>query len=525
MRWSAALLVAAVVSGCTHRVAGPPDTVVVSARRVYTLDPTRPLAEAVVMRGGRVLVAGSRDEAKRAAGPGAVWEDFPDAVIVPGLVDAHLHLASLGASLALPRLSEARSEADAVARLKRAGAAALQSGWVRGGGWDQATWPGGAWPTRSSLDAAFGDTPVLVAHADGRAAWASSAALAKAGIGAHTKDPPNGRIVRDEGGAPTGVLVGSAVALVARVAPAPSAEERRHHLKLALEACARAGLTQVHDAGMDLATLRLLQTWDLVGALPVRVYAMADGDGDEADEFLGLGRFKGRNLELRSVTLRLDDADDSGGFATHARAFAERGFQVVVYATSERANALAIDTLAALGASTPGGRHRVEHSELLASGDIARLADAGLVASFQPTRATGESHEAGGSPDAPPKTSAWHSALGAGVRLAFGSGAHRGALNPLWGLYAARTRQTRDGQPPGGWAPEQRLTGAEALAAFTTGPAWASFSETRRGVLRGGFDADFTVLSVDPVEGDAARLLSGRILLTVVGGVDVYRAP
>lgn len=550
----APLALAAATLSCVHPMpstgaAAKPPSVVFVARRVYTLEPRRPAVEALVMRGGMLTFAGSERDALAFAGPGAAVERWPGATIVPGLVDAHGHLASLGRALAVVSLDGTRSEGDAVERLGTAPATARQGAWLLGRGWDQNDWNLARFPSRASLDARFPTTPVLLTRVDGHAVWVNSAALARAGIGAATADPPGGRILRDERGEPTGVLVDNAVDLVTAAVPPPSPEERRRRLKLALEACARVGLTGVHDAGTALEDLRILQEWDMLGALPLRVYAMADGQGADAEVYLGLGRIGGRRLEVRAVKLLADGALGSRGAAlrapysdepsqaglmllspeqlrARAQDFAARGFQVAIHAIGDRANGVVLDVLAGLERERPGARHRVEHAQVLAPEDVPRFAAAGVIASMQPTHATSDMPwaEARLGPERLAGAYAWRSLLDAGARLAFGSDFPIESPNPLAGLFAARTRQDAHGQPPGGWRPEQRLSGEVALAGFTTGAAYAAFAEERRGRLAPGLDADFVVLDVDPVEGPPEALLGGRVLVTVVDGIDVYRA-
>jgi predicted amidohydrolase YtcJ len=439
------------------------------------------------------------------------------------------------------------SEAAAVELVRRNPTS--RGGWVVGRGWNQNAWPGTAFPTRASLDAAFPTTPVALTRVDGHAVWVNSEALRRVGISAATRDPEGGRVLRDASGAPTGVLVDNAATLVETKRPPPTADERAAELKLALETCARVGLTSVHDAGMDLETFRVLQQWDMVGALPVRVYVMVAGQGAQADEFLGLGRFKGRRLEARAVKLVLDGALGSRGAALlapytdeptqsgllllsddelegRARRFAEAGFQVAIHAIGDRANAKALDLLSGLERARPGSRHRIEHAQVLRAEDVKRFASEHLIASFQPTHATSDMPwaEARLGPERVRLAYAWRSVLATGASLAFGSDFPVESPNPMLGLAAARSRTDADGHPEGGWHPEQRLTGLEALAGFTTGTAFASFSEGERGQLAPGFSADFVVLTADPVEDDVARVRQAAVLLTVVDGVDVFRA-
>jgi predicted amidohydrolase YtcJ len=533
-------------SACVKRMPEGERTIVFVAKRVRTLDPQRPEAEALAWRHGKLIAVGSKREVLAAAGSDAIVETFPESTIVPGLVDAHAHLESLGRSLSVVSLLEAGSEAECATRVKAAPASASQGEWVMGRGWDQNDWLGQQFPTKASLDAAFPKTPVFLSRVDGHAAWVNSEALRRAGVTAATVDPPGGRILRDAKGEPTGVLIDNAIDVVAAKIPPATTEELQRRLKLALELCAKLGLTQVHDAGMDLTTFRQLQSWDMLGVLPVRLYVMADGQGAEADLWLDHGTFSGRHLELKAVKLLLDGALGSRGAALHApysdepaqrglllltpeeferraRAFSERGFQVAVHAIGDRANTLTLDVLAKLD---PKLRHRVEHAQVLTADDLGKFAKFGIIASFQPTHATSDMPWAAArlGPERVKFAYAWRSVLDTGAHVAFGSDFPVEHPNPLLGLYAARTRQDGKGTPPGGWLPEQLLTGDEALAGFTQGAAYAAFADERRGVLKAGFDADFVVLPVDPVADPPRALLDAKVQLTVVDGVDVYRA-
>ncbi|PTL81526.1 amidohydrolase [Vitiosangium sp. GDMCC 1.1324] len=540
--------------GCARRApeGARVETTVYVARRIRTLDEKRPEAEALAVRHGRLLAVGTKAEVLKAAGEGARVVDFGNAVMVPGLVDAHAHIAGLGRSLTVARLEGSRSVDEAVRRLSDAPSTSFQGDWLIGKGWDQNGWPGKEFPGRAELDARFPRTPVYLTRVDHHAAWVNGEALKRAGIGRETPDPAGGRILRDAKGEPTGVLVDNAMDLVARVVPPPTDEQLEARLAAALERCAQVGLTGVHDAGMDLRTFRKLQTWDMAGRLPVRVYAMADGQGEERRTYLDLGTYSGRMLEMKAVKFLLDGALGSRGAALHepysdapgetglllmepeelaARtwAFMERGFQVCVHAIGDRANTLVVDTLirAAAATGTKPLRHRVEHAQILRPEDIRKLGEAGLVASVQPTHATSDMGwaEARLGAERLKGAYAWKSLKEAGAVLALGSDFPIENPDVLAGLYAARTRQDAAGKPEGGWQPQERLTGQEALEGFTVGPAWASFAEGRRGRLVEGMDADFTVLSVDPVSDEAKRLVDAKVVATVVDGREVYRLP
>lgn len=529
----------------------PEDTVVYVARRIRTMDLAAPQAEAMAVRDGKILAIGTVASVLEAAGRGARRVDLGEATIVPGLIDAHGHLHSLGRSLSIARLNGAQSSAEVVTRMRAAGPDSREGDWVVGRGWDQNLWDGEQrqFPSRLSLDEAFPKTPVFLTRVDGHAAWVNSEALRRAGIDRNTADPAGGQILRDAQGDPTGVLVDNAMDLVTAKMPALTDEQLQRRLTAALRKVASVGLTGVHDAGMDLRTFEQLQRWDAMGVLPVRVYAMAYGQGSDADTFLERGTFRGRMLELRAVKFLMDGALGSRGAALHApysdapehqgllliepdalearaRAFMSRGFQVNVHAIGDRANTLVLDVLerASVATHSMGRRHRVEHAQVLRAEDISRLPKLGIVASMQPSHATSDSAWADQrlGPERVQGAYAWRSVLDAGAVLAFGSDFPIESPNPLEGIYAARTRQDAQGQPGGGWLPEQRISAEEALRAFTVGAAYASFAERDRGHLAVGLDADFVALSVDPVEAPPAALLDAEVLRTVVAGQVVY---
>ncbi len=528
----------------------PDDSVLYVADRVRTLSAEQPIADALLVRWGKVAAAGSREKLQ-AAHPGARVVELRGATIVPGLADAHAHLANLGQSLSILSFVGTSSVEEILRMTRNASPASYQGEWLVGGGWDQSAWgKGGDFPTRQQLDAVFPSTPVYFTRVDGHAAWVNSEALRRAGVSRATPDPPGGRIIRDRGGEPAGVLVDNAMQLVDSKMPLPTDEQRQHWLRAAVEKCVSVGLTSVHDAGTEVPTLMLLRQWDAAGTLPLRVYAMALGNAGGAPAVPETGIIEGKLFTLRAVKFWLDGALGSRGAALHApysdeptqkglllmepaelqrraTALMERGYQIAVHAIGDRANTLALDILskAAAEAKVKNPRNRIEHAQILTREDIPRFAQLGIIASMQPTHATsdmrwaeqrlGRGRIAG--------AYAWKSVLDAGAHLAFGSDFPVEDPNPLLGLYAARTRQDAKGYPAGGWVPEQRLDGEQALLAFTAGSAYAAFAEEARGRLRPGMDADFTALSVDPVDDPPEKLLSGKALLTVVAGRVAYR--
>ncbi|MBZ4395702.1 amidohydrolase [Myxococcus sp. AS-1-15] len=548
-----AVLFLSLLGGCTRNTPrpDPAGTSVYVAARVRTLDPGRPVVEALAVRDGKVLATGTRDEVLAAAGPGARVVDLGSATIVPGLTDSHGHLSSLGQWEATVTLLGATTKQEALARVANAPSTSYQGEWLVGQGWDQNDWPEKTFPTRQDLDAKHPRTPVYLTRIDGHAAWVNSEALRRANITRATQDPNGGRILRDANGEPTGILVDNAIGLIHAVLPPLTEAERTAQLTAALNRAARVGLTGVHDAGMDLATFQLLQRMDKEGKLPLRVYAMADGQAPERAEFLRMGPYQGERLTLRAVKLVLDGALGSRGAALHqdysdepghrglllltpeeyekrVTDFMRAGFQVCTHAIGDRANTLVLDTLARAmqATSTQAGRHRVEHAQIMGLDDITRLGRIGLIASVQPTHATSDMPwaEARVGPERIRGAYAWQRLKSSGAVLALGSDFPVERPDVLAGLYAARTRQDARGTPEGGWYADQRLSGQEALEGFTVGAAYASFAEARRGRLQPGMDADFVALSVDPVDAPVSELPGAQVHLTVVGGDEVHRA-
>ncbi|WP_226994034.1 amidohydrolase [Myxococcus hansupus] len=557
-----AVLLLTSLAGCTRRVPPvddgprpPPEptatTTVYVAQRIRTLDPAKPQVQALAVKDGKVLATGTKDEVLAAAGQDARVVDLGAVTVVPGLTDAHGHLAGLGQGLVTVNLEGVDTKAEALERISSAPASAFQGEWLLGRGWDQNDWQDKAFPTRADLDPRFPTRPVALSRVDGHALWVNGEALRRAGITRDTKDPAGGRILRGENGEPTGILVDNAMTLVEAVLPPATDAQHAAQLTAALQRAAQVGLTGVHDAGMDLRTFRLLQRWDKEGKLPLRVYAMADGQTGDRETYLKDGPFEGRMLTLRAVKLTLDGALGSRGAALHqdysdepghrglllltpeeyearVRAFMARGFQVGTHAIGDRANTVVLDVLSrsAEATGTQDGRHRVEHAQIMRPEDFERLGRSNFIASVQPTHATSDMPwaEARVGTERIRGAYAWQRLKASGAVLALGSDFPVERPDVLAGLYAARTRQDSRGQPEGGWYGGQRLSGEEALEGFTVGAAYASFAEGRRGRLKPGMDADFVALSVDPVDAPASELPGAQVRLTVVAGVEVFRA-
>lgn len=531
-----ALLLGSPASGARPVQADP---LVIIAQRVVTLDPEGPAdAQAVALRGGRIEWVGAAAEAV-ARYPDAQVVRRPDAVIVPGLVDSHAHLTGLGKALSELDLVGTRSAAEIAARV----AAAPGDGWLLGRGWDQNDWAVTEFPDHRPLSEAAPARPVALRRIDGHALWANAAAMARAGVGPETPDPPGGRIVRDAAGQPTGVFVDTAMALVEAHIPPPDAATLRAWVEKAVAACHAVGLTGVHDAGASATEVAVYRALEAEGALPLRVHVLLDGSDPAIAPLVAAGPIAGEHVHVAGVKLFADGALGSRGAWLKApyadapetrgipivhgadlrekvRRFAAAGFQVGVHAIGDAAAADVLDAFAAVLAPGNDRRFRIEHAQVVAPADRQRMAALGVLAMVQPTHATSDMPwaERRLGPTRIRHAYAWRSLQRAGVRLSLGSDFPVERPAPVPGLHAAVTRQDAAGQPAGGWYPEEALTAEEALRGFTTDAAWAGFAEARRGRIRPGFDADLTLLDGDPLGVPPARILGLRPLAVVVAG-------
>jgi predicted amidohydrolase YtcJ len=531
---------------------------VLLADTIHTGDPAQPLASAVAWdsRHGRLVAVGSRDELLKAY-PKAPRVEAGNATVVPGLIDAHAHLVGLGNTLAQADLWNSTSKAEVVERLQAFEKQLAAGQWLIGRGWDQNLWPDKAFPTVADLDAAFPDRPVYLERVDGHAGWVNSAALkvaqAKERSLSGDWQPEGGKIVRDSAGAPTGVLVDLAAGLVTDHIPPLDQTTREKRLEAALQEAVRNGLTGVHDMGVSSDDLSLMKRLADQNRLPLRIDAYADGNNKALDDLCkqGLYEHPGGRLQMRGVKLFVDGALGSRGAAMIAEysddphnhglmlstpeeleAAVRKAdgckVQVASHAIGDRGNQIVLDTYQkVLGDRKDSGhRWRIEHAQVVALADIPRFAQLGVIASMQPTHATsdmGWAEQRVGA-ERVKGAYAWQRFLHSGARLALGSDFPVEQVDPRLGLYAAVTREDRNGQPPGGWQPEQRLSAAEALRGFTSDAAWAGRDDAAVGQLKAGLHADFVVLDRDPLKVAGSELDNLKVQSTWVDGQAVYTA-
>ncbi|CAN7205451.1 amidohydrolase [Pseudoxanthomonas sp. LjRoot143] len=530
---------------------------VVTAARVHTSDPSRPVAEAMAWDAqGRILAVGDT-RGLLARYPGAKRIDATGKTVIPGLIDAHGHVMGLGYALMRADLVDAQDKAEVVARLREFEKQLPPNAWLLGGGWDQNDWPGKTFPTAADLDAAFPDRPVWLERVDGHAGWANSAALrAVASNATRSMDgewqPEGGRIERVDGKA-SGVFVDAAMALVNAVVPAPDAAYRRQALEKATQAAVRNGLTGVHDMGVSREDLALMRQFADEGRLPLRIDAYADGDGAALGDLCATGPYHhaGGRLQMTGVKLYADGAlgsrgaalledysDDPGnrGLLVTEPAALESAMrkardckvQVATHAIGDRGNRLVLDAYQrVLGdAAKTDHRWRIEHAQVMAPEEFPRFAALGIVASMQPTHATSDMPWAQDrlGPVRITGAYAWQRLQESGVKLALGSDFPVESVDPRRGLHAAVTRKDGKDHPRGGWMPDQRLSAAEALRGFTADAAWAGHDESEVGRLAPGLRADFVILDEDPLAIPGEQLDDLHVRSTWVDGKAVYEA-
>jgi len=523
---------------------------------IHTLDPELPLASAILIDRGRILAVGQEDELLGTFNDPDERLDLRGRVVLPGLTDAHLHLQYYALGLRkvdceTDTLAECLGRVGARVRTTRPGE------WVLGHGWNQNNWglasPEG-FPSLAELDAIAPGHPVYLTAKSLHAAWANSAALRLARIGADTPDPKDGRIMRDESGRPTGILLESAMDLVRGSLPEVSVGEIAEAIAEAQPILWRMGLTGVHDFDRRDSFIAL-QMLHAEGRLKLRINKNIPVESLEHASALGLRTGFGDDvLWIGSVKAFMDGAlgphtaamfqpylgepgnrgilnMDAEQLFEHGRRAVDVGLSMTVHAIGDRANHEVLNAYEHLRAyeqekGLPHLRHRIEHVQILHPDDVARLAALGVIASMQPIHATSDMPVADrywGERSA--FAYAWQSQLQHGAHLAFGSDAPVESPNPFLGLHAAVTRQRVDGSPgPEGWYPEQKLTLAEAVGAYTRGPAYAANAERRLGQLTPGYHADLIVLERDPFTCDPDELLAMQSYATMFGGEWVWRS-
>ncbi|HEX8476159.1 MAG TPA: amidohydrolase [Pyrinomonadaceae bacterium] len=546
--------------------------------KIFTADAQNTLAEAVAVEGERIVAVGTtREIQSRYASARTI--NLEGRLVTPGFNDAHLHFLGGGLSLMNVDLNGAQTLEEAKRRVAARARELAPGAWIRGRGWDHTLW-GGEWPTRQDLDAVAPNNPVFLQRVDGHVSWVNTLALQKAAITRETRAPEGGEILHDAAGEPTGILKETAGLLVARVVPEPTRAENREAIERALAEARRYGITSIQD-NSGYETTKLYRELLREGKLTVRVAEWQNFE-DTVEELkrqraefasfrddplrLRLTALKGYvdgTLGSRTAAMLAPFADDPANSGIPRRApeeltrmIVERDaadFQIALHAIGDRANRMALDGYEAARrkrestglALNVGGvskreiaeikraevaqlvapkRHRIEHAQVVAPTDFARFRDLGVVASMQPSHAIsdkrwaqdrlGEYRVLG--------AYAWHTMESFGVHVAFGTDWPVEPVNPYRGLYAAVTRQSTEGEPAGGWWPQERLRVADAIRLYTAGAAFASFDEKEKGRIAVGMLADMVVHSHDLLTATPEEILQAEPVMTIFAGRVIY---
>jgi predicted amidohydrolase YtcJ len=551
----------------THGSIAPADTVVIHAQ-IYTVNEKQPRAEALAIRGEKIVAVGSEKEIAAYRGRSTKVIDAGQRMVLPGFTDCHIHFLDGSLSLTHVNVEGLRTVAEIQAKVKEYAAAHPDEAWVLGRGWSYPVFGETALPDKTYLDGILPDRPVYLEGFDGHTWWANSKALQLAGITKETKDPPGGSFVRDpKTGEPTGAVKEDAAdAMMRKVIPAPTREEKLAALRAGLREANRVGLVRGHSAGGVTALLVDQNNIDLYdelrksGELTVRMYIayrldppmvtdaqlrqIAELKSRYHDEWISAGAAKffiDGVIETHTAAMLTPYSDDpaisgnllwdEGVYRKAVAALDKQGVQIFTHAIGDRAVRFVLDTYQETQKEngTVDARHRIEHIETISAADIPKFGELGVIASFQPLHAypdedTLKVWARNTGPERATRAWAWRSIETAGGHVGFGSDWPIVTLNPWPGLQNAVTRQTTEGEPVGGFVPKERMSVADAIRGYTIGAAYAGKQEKSEGSLEPGKLADLIVLSQDLFKIEPSDIGKTEVLLTMVGGKVVYRA-
>lgn len=552
------LVAAGVMLGQEQDQNRPAADLIITNAKVYTVDKQQPRAEAVAVLGERITAVGSASAIDAWRGPGTRVIDAGGRLVSPGFNDAHVHFLDSGLGLASVQLKDAGSPQEFAERIAEYAAKQPKGRWILGGTWDEQRWNPPQLPTRELIDRLTPDNPVAVGRYDGHMYLANSLALKLAHITASTPDPPGGEIGRDAHGNPTGILKDAAQKLIDAVIPPLSHQQRLETARRALAYARSVGVTSVQEMGNpgeDLSrNLEVYKELEEKGELTTRIYVAPMITDWQNYAKAGIRRAFGSNL-LRTGALKAF-ADGSLGSTTayffqsysddpHTRGLlteemqplskmrnrligADRaGLQLCVHAIGDEAISLTLDLFQDVikADGRKDRRLRIEHAQHIAPKDFDRFAQLGVIASVQPYHAIDDGRwaEKRIGPERIKTSYAYRSLLDHGVRLALGTDWDVAPLNPLLTIYAAVTRATLDGRNPNGWMPEQKLTVAQAVEAYTMGSAYAEFQEKEKGSITPGKLADMVILSDDIFTIDPKLIRTVQVDTTIMDGKVVWQ--
>jgi predicted amidohydrolase YtcJ len=533
----------------------PAADLIIRNAKIWTVDKSHPNAQAVAVLGDRIVAVGSNDDVKLWQGAHTRVIDAAGKLLLPGFNDSHVHFVDGGLALDSVQLNDATSAQEFARRITERAKLTPKGEWITGGDWDETKWNPARMPTRELIDPATPDTPVFVSRYDGHMALANSVTLRLAGITAQTPDPPGGVIVHDAQGNPTGALKDAAMDYVYKIAPPLSHDGRVKAVKRALAHAASLGVTSVQHMNPEYADIAVYDELLQRGELTARIYAapLITGVDDQVKigirhafggSFLRIGALKAyADGSLGSSTAYFfepfSNQPDNHGLLSDEmhpvslmqdrmmRADAA-GLQICTHAIGDQGISIILDLYSAIvkAHGETDRRFRIEHAQHMAAKDFDRFAQLHVIASMQPYHAIDDGRwaEERIGHERASRTYAFRTFLEHGVRLAFGTDWNVAPLNPMLGVYAAVTRATLDGKNPKGWFPEQKLTVAEAVEAYTMGSAFAEFQENLKGSITPGKLADMVLLSDDIFTIDPAKIRDVTTMTTIVGGRTVWDA-
>lgn len=570
------VLLTITLTSCSREM---PDKIYYNSK-IYSLDDKNSIYEAVAVKNGLIYDLGTTDQLlKKYSNVEKI--DLNGAVVFPGFIDAHGHITGYGENLIQINLVGTQSQ-EQIAELVKQKAGQLKEGeWILGGGWDQNDWPDKSWPDHKILDKVAPKNPVALTRIDGHALWVNKKALELAGITKDTPNPDGGEIKKDKNGNPTGILIDNAMNLVYKVVPPPSDDDLLHTILVSTKELVKYGITSVHDMGVNERTIKAYKRLGDDGLLPLRVHIYVDGIGETWNKYLKEGKLVGyanNFVNVNGIKLFVDGAMGSrGALMTEpyqddpnnlglkllseddiykvAKDALSKGLQVATHAIGDSGNFIVLNAYerAFNELKSVDHRFRIEHVQVINPTDAKRLAKLKVIPSMQPVHATSDMYwaEARLGPDRVKWSYALKMVLNESKMIAGGSDFPVENPSVLEGIYAAVTRQDKNGHPKnsddvlqlvkekkwvlskhgikdprnfeGGWYPEQKLTIDEAIKCFTKWAAYSVFEENKKGTIEIGKLADFTILDKDLYNISPQEILNTNVLMTVVNGWIVYQ--
>lgn len=530
---------------------------------IYTMNEAQPKVQAVAIRGDRIVFAGTNEAATSYISSATKVVNLEGKTVTPGLIEGHAHFMGLGQFKRNLDLKEAGTYQELVDMVANAVEETPPGQWILGRGWHQSKWDPQpevmvtGYQTHDLLSGISPDHPVFLRHASGHAAFVNAKAMEMAGIKVGAKfEGEEGEIIVDAQGNPTGILTERAAALVSKLIPDDDPDQLYLDFRTAMETCLENGITGFHDAGINSRTIELYQKAVEEGEMDIRIYAMLSGsDTTLLDNWYERGPLIGDWLTIRSIKLYGDGALGSRGawllepysdrpghvgnpitpsnvIEAVGKAGLEHGFQVCTHAIGDRSNQEVLDAYeAAYGAfpeAAKDARFRIEHAQHLDPEDIPRFSELGIIPAMQAIHMSSDrpwAIDRLGQKRIDEGAYMWQALLESGATIVNGTDAPVEPIDPIACFYASVTRRTLSGDPPGGFEPAQKMTREQALASYTTGPAYGSFLEERKGSIEVGKWADLTVFSQDLMAVPDDEILNTEVVMTIVGGKVRYSRP